>query len=109
LRRSSLCGRPPGRAPQPEADRRSLIKSTAARDRGFKFQEFKKIVSLEQYVLVSQTEPRIERSWRPPGGVWSAYSETRGLDSTLVLESLGIEIRLAEIYEDIEFDSTAAS
>jgi Uma2 family endonuclease len=86
-----------------------LSNSTESKDRGFKFQEYKKITSLEEYVLVSQSEPLIERFSSAPGGVWSGHAEARGLDATLVLESLGLEIPLAEIYRDIEFDTSAAS
>jgi Uma2 family endonuclease len=81
-----------------------LSQSTETKDRTFKFQEYKKIASLEEYVLVSQSEPLVERFSRAPGGVWSTYSEARGLDAMLVLESLGIEVPLADIYRDIEFD-----
>ena len=79
-----------------------LSRSTEAHDRGFKFQEYKKVASLQEYVLVSQSAPLIETFWRPEGGVWSGYSEARGLDATLVLQSLGLDIPLAEIYRDIE-------
>ena len=84
-----------------------LSKSTQANDRGYKFQEYKKIASLEEYVLVSQSEPLIERYWRAPGGAWSAYAEARGLNAPLLLQSLGIEIPLAEIYRDIELEPTS--
>jgi Uma2 family endonuclease len=86
-----------------------LSDATERKDRGFKFQQYKKVASLEEYVLVSQSEPLIERYRRPPGGVWSAYAEARGLDASLVLESRRLEIPLAEIYCDIEFDPVAAS
>jgi Uma2 family endonuclease len=86
-----------------------LSESTEAKDRDFKFQRYKMIVSFEEYVLVSQTEPFIERYCRRPGAAWTEYSEASGLESSLELNSLGIGIPLAEIYQDIEFDSTAAS
>ncbi|HEY3740921.1 MAG TPA: Uma2 family endonuclease [Bryobacteraceae bacterium] len=83
-----------------------LSRSTEATDRGFKFHQYQQIESLEEYVLVTQTAAVIDRFWRAkPGGEWSGYSTTRGLDSTLVLVSLGIEIPLAEIYRGIELDS----
>jgi Uma2 family endonuclease len=82
-----------------------LSPSTEGKDRGFKFQQYKQIESLQEYVLVSQTEPLVERFGRALGGAWTGYSEARGVDATLTLESLGIEIALAEIYQDIEFDS----
>ena len=82
-----------------------LSESTEARDRGFKFQQNKRIPTLEEYVLVSQLEPLIERFWRTPGGgEWSGYSEMRGLDAILVLQSVGLAISLAEVYPGVHFE-----
>ena len=81
-----------------------LSKSTEAHDRGFKFQEYKKIASLEEYVLVSQTEPLVERFARRSGAAWMDYSEARGMDARIELQSLGIEIPLEEIYGEIDFE-----
>ena len=81
-----------------------LSKSTEAKDRGFKFQLYKQIESLEEYVLVSQHEPLVERFGRPPHGAWSDYSEARGLEATLILKSLDLALPLSEIYHEIEFD-----
>jgi Uma2 family endonuclease len=86
-----------------------LSKSTEANDRGFKFEEYKKIASLEEYVLVTQSQPLIERFWRDTAGLWNKYRETSGLDARHVLVALGLEIPLAEIYRGIEFDTAAAS
>ena len=77
-----------------------LSKSTEANDRGFKFQEYKKIRSLQEYILVSQTEPLIERFGRNSAGVWTEYSEARGLEAVIELKSLGIEIPLEELYRE---------
>ena len=79
--------------------------STEAKDRGFKFKQYKTIDSLEEYVLVSQFEPRIECYYRSPGGVWGEYSDSDGMGALVRLKSLGIEIPLVEIYRDIEFSS----
>ena len=79
--------------------------TVAAKDRGFKFQQYKMIASLEEYVLVSQSEPLIERFGRNAGGLWTGYSDARGLSANLKFESLSIEISLGEIYRDISFDN----
>lgn len=81
-----------------------LSDSTEAKDRGFKFQHYKRIPTLEEYILVSQFEPLIERFWRAPGGEWTGYSEMRGLEATLVLESVSLAIPLAEIYQGVHFE-----
>ena len=81
-----------------------LSKSTEAQDRGSKFQEYKKIASFEEYVLVSRSEPLVERFGRRPGAAWTQYAEAHGMDATIELESLGIAIPLEEIYRGIAFE-----
>jgi Uma2 family endonuclease len=41
-------------------------------DRGLKFHQYRKIGSLQEYVLVSQGEPLIEVFTRRPDGDWPA-------------------------------------
>src|SRR3989442_7331498 len=64
-----------------------LSKSTEAHDRGFEFSQYRKVDSLQEYVLVSQHEPRIERYLRQPGDQW-LLTESAGLDRSLQIESL---------------------
>jgi Uma2 family endonuclease len=82
-----------------------LSKSTEAKDRSFKFQQYKMIASLEEYVLVSQHESLVERYSRRAGAAWTDYSEARGIGAILQLSSLLIEIPLAEIYRDVSFEA----
>jgi Uma2 family endonuclease len=84
-----------------------LSKSTEAKDRGFKFQQYKQIATLMEYVLVSQTEPLVERFWRSAGGEWT-YADAHGMEATIGLNSIGIDVALAEIYRDIEFESSTS-
>jgi Uma2 family endonuclease len=82
-----------------------LSKSSEAYDRGVKFDEYRKIGSLQEYVLVWQTEPRIE-VWRRPvsGSEWvGAYYA--GIDDACRLESLGCSISLNDIYRNIPFET----
>ena len=53
---------------------------------------------------MSQVEPLIERFSREPGGEWNGYSEVRGADGILLLQSLGLTIPLSEIYQGVHFD-----
>ena len=82
-----------------------LSPSTERRDRGWKFRNYQLIPSFEEYLLVSQDEPRVERFVRQDSG-W-LMTATSGLDSTLRLESLDCELPLAEIYEDVVFGPIA--
>ena len=77
-----------------------LSESTASYDRGGKFAHYRKIVSLVDYLLISQHEPRIERYVRQPEGPW-ARSEVRGLEATLDLPSIQCSVPMAEIYDRV--------
>jgi Uma2 family endonuclease len=79
-----------------------LSDSTEAYDRGAKFGHYRKIDSLMEYLLVSQTEPRIEQYVRQATGPW-LRSEIRGLKSRLDLPSIQCAVDMAEIYERIVF------
>ncbi len=72
-----------------------LSPSTEQEDRGSKWQHYQLIPSLEEYVLVSQSEPRIERYRRLPSGAWEYSDVTAG---ALDLSS-GAHLDLAKLYE----------
>ena len=79
-----------------------LSESTEAYDRGKKFDHYRQIPSLREYVLVSQTEPLVERYDRQPDGTWR-LTVVRGLDAELPLESVPCRLSLAEIYFKVSF------
>ncbi|HYT61806.1 MAG TPA: Uma2 family endonuclease [Haliangiales bacterium] len=79
-----------------------LSDSTEAYDRGKKFENYRQVPSLREYLLVSQKEPRIEQFIREPSGQW-LLREAAGLESTLVLPSLEINVSLAEVFAGAEF------
>jgi Uma2 family endonuclease len=72
-----------------------LSPSTEQEDRGNKWQHYQLIPSLQEYVLVSQAEPRIERYRRLPSGAWEYSDATTG---TVELSS-GARIDLARLYD----------
>ena len=78
-----------------------LSKSTEAYDRGFKSAQYRRLESLQEYVLVSQAEPRIERYVRQPAGKWE-LTEFVGPDAVWRSDTLGCEVPLTEIYRSIE-------
>lgn len=79
-----------------------LSPSTEAHDRGTKFQHYRELDSLQEYVLIAQDKPHIERFVRQSGGFWQ-LSEARGPDSALELSSIGCRLALAEVYEQVTF------
>ena len=82
-----------------------LSKSTESFDRGEKFQRYQVWnPTLTDYLLVSQTAPIIEHFCRQPDGSWS-YKIFQGLDRSFRIESIGCELRLADVYDRINFES----
>lgn len=78
-----------------------LSQNTEHYDRKQKFEHYKQIPSFREYLLVSQTRIRIELFRRTAGGDWTSVV-AEGWDSALELESIGVRLRLSDIYELIE-------
>src|SRR5215213_8857475 len=79
-----------------------LSRSTQAYDRGEKFERYKSIETLRDYVLVSQDRALLEHFSRQPDGTWSR-SELTGTDAALTLESINCRVALADVYDRIDF------
>jgi Uma2 family endonuclease len=79
-----------------------LSDSTEAYNRGKKFEHYRHIPALREYLLVSQREPRIDCFLRQSPGQW-LLTEAAGQKATLQLYSLGISLRLAEIFDNVDF------
>lgn len=78
-----------------------LSQSTETKDRGWKFQQYQKIPSLQEYLLVSQITPRLELFTRRSDGRW-LYTAAEGLEATVLLTSLGCDLPLSAVYEKVE-------
>jgi Uma2 family endonuclease len=81
-----------------------LSPSTEGYDRGAKFQYYREIESLRQYVLVSQNAPRIEAFLRQPDGNW-LFSPVSGLDAVAHLASVEVDLPLADVYAGVVFEA----
>lgn len=81
-----------------------LSPSTESYDRGKKFQHYRQLESLREYVLISQDSPRIERFLRQDDGTW-LLTDAAGLDASLELASVACTLALAEVYEKVTFES----
>ncbi len=80
-----------------------LAESTEAFDRGEKFTRLQTWnPTLTDYLLVSQDRPQLEHYTRQEDGSWS-YRLTIGLDASIVIASISCTLKLAEVYERIEF------
>jgi len=78
-----------------------LSESTERKDRGWKFEQYRTIESLVEYLLVSQDTPRLELFSREPDGRWIYAAENR-LEAVVLLGSIECELRLADVYEKVE-------
>jgi Uma2 family endonuclease len=73
-----------------------LSPSTEAYDRGERFEHYKRIPTLQQYVLVSQGEPRLE-VWTRDQDQWVVQATQPG--ETVELPSIGARIDVATLYD----------
>ncbi len=72
-------------------------RGTEEYDRGEKFEHYKRIPSLRQYVLVSHGEQRVDVWTRSDAGDWTLRSTTPG--SAADLASVGAKLDVRELYE----------
>jgi Uma2 family endonuclease len=79
-----------------------LSPSTEQYDRGKKFERYRNVESLQEYLLVWQEGAHIERYVRQEVG-W-LLTEAKGLDARLELSSIGCTLALAEVYDKVTFD-----
>jgi Uma2 family endonuclease len=79
-----------------------LSPSTEAHDRGLKTREYWRCPSVHQYLLVSQDQPLVEVQSRAPQGKVSV-EWIAGLDALCPIESLGVHLPLASLYERVAF------
>ena len=84
-----------------------LSDSTEAYDRGRKFEHYRHLDSLVEYVLIAQQRPHVESYRRQPDHQW-LLTECSGLDATLRLQSIDCDLALAEIYAKVELSEESA-
>jgi Uma2 family endonuclease len=79
-----------------------LSPSTESYDRGKKFQHYRTLDSLQEYVLIAQEQARIERYLRQPSGEW-LLSDAVGLEAVIDLPSIECTLALTDVYNKINF------
>jgi Uma2 family endonuclease len=78
-----------------------LSETTESYDRGEKFEAYRAIESLLEYVLVDSRRVSVERYARQ-GDFW-AYSAETDLDAVIHFSSVDCSLSLREIYADVDF------
>ncbi|WP_017327129.1 Uma2 family endonuclease [Synechococcus sp. PCC 7336] len=79
-----------------------LSPSTEAYDRGNKFLYYRSIPTFSEYLLVSQSRPFIDRYIKTTDTQW-VLTSYEGLETTVTMASIPVELAMAGIYEDIAF------
>jgi Uma2 family endonuclease len=79
-----------------------LSPSTEAYERGQKFEHYRSLESLAEYLLVGSQRVSAELYTRQLDGRWLLTAANR-LEDTLHLPATGCRLALADIYERVEF------
>lgn len=79
-----------------------LSKSTQEYDRGKKFELYKGLASLREYILVDSRSVLVEQYYKDGEGKWVLRKYER-LADTIVVESVGVVLLLEEIYGNVRF------
>lgn len=79
-----------------------LSKSTRDYDRGFKFESYRMIETLQDYVLVDQARIHVECFHKLEDGRW-VLIETNLPEATLTLPAINFTIPISRIYHKVEW------
>jgi Uma2 family endonuclease len=74
-----------------------LSDSTERTDRAEKFRDYRKLASLEEYVLVAQDTPRVEIYRRAENWDLALFTQ----DEQFCLTSIDLSLHVAEVYENV--------
>jgi Uma2 family endonuclease len=78
-----------------------LSPSTEPYDRGKKLKYYRRIATLQEYILISQEDVSVEQYWKQ-GDQW-LYTALDSLTATLHLPSLACTLALSSIYQKVNF------
>lgn len=78
-----------------------LSESTKDYDRGGKFEHYRSVESLKEYVLIAQDRQHLEHYVRQSEGRW-LLEETNHPGDVVALPSIGCTLALAEVYDKVE-------
>jgi Uma2 family endonuclease len=80
-----------------------LSKTSRGRDQVKKRREYRAIDSLQEYILIDQYQARITKDIKI-NNRWQT-SESEGLNETLAIASLNVDIPFSEVYDGIVFEN----
>ncbi|MDX7950088.1 Uma2 family endonuclease [Lichenihabitans sp. Uapishka_5] len=77
-----------------------MSRGSAHRDRHEKWQAYRRLASLQHYVLIERDQACVHVFDRT-GDAWASLRSLEGLDAILDLPALGLAVPLRDIYEDV--------
>ena len=81
-----------------------LSESTQGYDRGAKFELYRAIETLQDYVLIDQARVHVEYFRKLEDGRW-LLTEFNELEGVLRLESVAVEVSLDRVYQRVEWEN----
>lgn len=82
-----------------------LSPSTEAYDRGSKFAQYRKLETLQEYVLIESTAIGVECFRRNAEGLWVLHPYEAG--DTVTFESIDFSVAIDTLYRQVRFGETA--
>jgi len=77
-----------------------LSDSTEKYDRGNKFEAYRSISTFQEYLLIAQEKPHVEQYIKQAENKW-LFTEYHDLSESFELQSVGVTISLADLYEAV--------
>lgn len=81
-----------------------LSDSTAAYDRGLKFEQYQRLPSLQEYLLIEQDRVHVDLFRRNAEGLWVLHPAGPG--DTVTLASVDLSLPIEAFYEDTDTGAT---
>ncbi len=85
-----------------------LSDSTEQYDRGEKFQNYRTIETLQEYIMIEQDAHRVEQYVWQSDEQW-LFSEATSLDATIHLPSIDCELPLRDVCDKVEISVPTAA
>jgi Uma2 family endonuclease len=83
-----------------------LSPSTVNYDRGFKFEQYRRVPSLKDYIVIAQDRVYLEHLTAQADASWN-LREISDLNAIIQLPSIECSFRLADAYERVDFQITS--
>ena len=80
---------------------------TDEKDRGLRAVQYRQCPTLREYLAISEFEPFVEQFIRREDGHWELFTTT-DLDATLRMPSIGCEIPLRTLFDNVAFPSSTS-